>query len=197
MSEFCTHTFRDAALGGNNLISDVRAQGRPLADVAIEVMAMLQRQCGPKQCPLGGSSVHCDREVLKVRMPEVYTHMSHQVIDVSTVLNLGFRWLPGFYSAMTKDEAAQVQLLEERAKEEEGGAAGEAMRTKGPAGGGGGEGKGIAPDVGRRAGGGGSMQDHRAMFDVERSIRGLRFVRQTLYTPPSPAAAAPPLAPDV
>ena len=53
-----------------------------------------QEHCPAGCCPLAGQSVHCDREVLLTAMPAVYKHVSHQVIDVSTINSLLSRWSP-------------------------------------------------------------------------------------------------------
>jgi oligoribonuclease len=100
ISEFGKKEFRDTSLGGNNLLADVAASGRPMEEVEVELMDMLTKHCPPQICPLGGNSVHCDREVLKERIPAVYAHMSHQIIDVSTVLNLLSRWLPSVLNGL-------------------------------------------------------------------------------------------------
>lgn len=108
ISKFGLETFKDESEGGNNLIADIKAKGRPMEEVSKEVLDMLQRHCPPKLCPLGGSSVQCDAMVLKDRMPAIYEHMSHQIIDVSTVLGLCARWNPkvlsGLWNENTKDE---------------------------------------------------------------------------------------------
>jgi len=92
ISEFGMKTFATTEEGGNNLLQDIDLSGIPFEDAKKELLEMLQLHCPSNLCPLGGYSVHCDREVLKERMREVYDHMSHQIIDVSTVSQLCNRW---------------------------------------------------------------------------------------------------------
>lgn len=71
MNEWCLEQFADEASGGNGLIRDVSERGRPLEAVAEELLALLKTHCPEKQCPLGGNSVHCDREVRCGEVPRV------------------------------------------------------------------------------------------------------------------------------
>lgn len=89
-------TFAPVASGGNGLLDDVAgASALPLEDVAVRLLAFLREHFPERSCPFAGFSVHGDREVLKREMPEAYAHMSHQIIDVSTVVGLTSRWSPG------------------------------------------------------------------------------------------------------
>jgi len=104
MSPFCNATFKDKEDGGNNLLKEVLASGRPYEDIIIEVLGMIKRHCPPKLCPLAGNSVHCDREVLKERAPGIYNHMSHQILDVSTMLGECNRCVPSLMSSLWSDK---------------------------------------------------------------------------------------------
>ena len=57
-------------------------------------MSFLKEHFPEKCCPFAGFSVHGDREVLKREIPEAYAYMSHQIVDVSTVIGLTSRWSP-------------------------------------------------------------------------------------------------------
>jgi oligoribonuclease len=94
--EFC-----DVKSGGNGLFADVLASTTTFEAFQDELMALLLKHCPPKACSLAGSSVHCDREVLLKKMPVVYKHLSHQIIDVSTLYGLMRRWKPEELSALT------------------------------------------------------------------------------------------------
>mmetsp|Transcript_5160 Transcript_5160/g.11422 ORF Transcript_5160/g.11422 Transcript_5160/m.11422 type:complete len:323 (+) Transcript_5160:94-1062(+) len=91
LSPWCTEAFKDTSEGGNNLLSELQ-EGVPMLQAAEELLTLLKRHCPPGICPLAGNSVHCDREVLKERIRPVYDHMSHQIIDVTTLLLLCNRW---------------------------------------------------------------------------------------------------------
>lgn len=79
---------------GNGLISDVIASKLSLKEVEEEMLLLIKRHCVEKQCVLGGSSIHCDREVLRAHMPELYHYLSHQIVDVSSFTNAIDRWCP-------------------------------------------------------------------------------------------------------
>lgn len=63
-------------------------------DIKVEALALISSHCPKKSCSMAGFSVHCDREVLHREMPEIYDYMSHQIIDVSTLLTLSSKWVP-------------------------------------------------------------------------------------------------------
>ena len=89
------NTFKDVENGGNGLFKVVLSDtALPLEKVAAEVVDFVKVYCPEKSCSFAGFSVHCDREVLKRDIPELYTHMSHQIIDVSTILQLAAKWQP-------------------------------------------------------------------------------------------------------
>jgi oligoribonuclease len=132
MSDWCKGQFADETKGGNNLLRDVELTGVPLTVATDELMIMLKQQCPPKMCPLAGNSVHCDREVMKERMREVYDYLSHQTIDASTIILLCRRW----------DRRGLLNGFRER---------NDNNAT--------------------------SNRAHRAMDDVERSIRTLEYLR--------------------
>lgn len=47
-----------------------------------------------KKPPLGGSSIHFDREWLKEHMPDLERRFSYRNIDVSTIYECALRWAP-------------------------------------------------------------------------------------------------------
>lgn len=95
LSEWHKKTFNDVENGGNGLFKAIKsAEALPFEQVAAEVFAFVKEYCPEKCCPLGGFSVHCDREVLKREIPAVYNYLSHQIVDVSTILQLASRWQP-------------------------------------------------------------------------------------------------------
>eukprot|EP00927_Polykrikos_kofoidii_P004836 TRINITY_DN11907_c0_g1_i1.p1 TRINITY_DN11907_c0_g1~~TRINITY_DN11907_c0_g1_i1.p1 ORF type:complete len:413 (+),score=61.21 TRINITY_DN11907_c0_g1_i1:55-1293(+) len=74
--------------GGNGLFSDMLdpKQAKPLAQVESELLKLLEKHCPRQACALAGCSVGCDRELLKLEMPRIYSFVSHRVVDVSSVL---------------------------------------------------------------------------------------------------------------
>lgn len=104
LGDFHKANFRDAEPGGefppfgpdggNGLFSDVLASRLSLEQVESEVMELIERHCPLGECPLVGYSVQCDREVIKDKMPRLYRHLSHQIIDVSGFFTVARYWLP-------------------------------------------------------------------------------------------------------
>jgi len=87
--------FQSVEAGGNGLFDDIAGtKALELGVVAKEVLEYVQGYCPEKCCSLAGFSVHGDREVLKKEIPELYNYMSHQIIDVSTIMNLSGKWKP-------------------------------------------------------------------------------------------------------
>lgn len=82
-------------IGGNGLFDAcVGTEAMDINDIKLEVLTMISSHCPKKSCSLAGFSVHCDREILHREMPEIYDYMSHQIIDVSTILTLSSKWIP-------------------------------------------------------------------------------------------------------
>lgn len=59
-----------------------------------ELLALLKLHCPEKTCCLAGSSVHCDKEVLRMRAKRIYDYVSHQNMDVSCFIGAAYRWFP-------------------------------------------------------------------------------------------------------
>lgn len=85
--------FRSVSLGGNGLFDAILGTSSlPFSVVCSEALSFVQAWCPAGKCRLAGFSVHGDREVLRREMPELYKHVSHQIIDVSSVMALGYSW---------------------------------------------------------------------------------------------------------
>lgn len=59
-----------------------------------ELLELIKRYCPEKSCPLAGSSIHVDREVIKIEMPSVYEYLHYRLIDVSSFQEMMKRWAP-------------------------------------------------------------------------------------------------------
>lgn len=57
------------------------------------LLELLKKHCPEKSCPLAGSSIHVDREVVRLRMPSVFNHLHYRIIDVSSFYEVVQRWL--------------------------------------------------------------------------------------------------------
>lgn len=112
-----TH-FRDAETGGefpplqdfagNGLFSEIIASQMKLEEVESLMLALVSKHCPERACPVAGNSVQCDREVLRARMPKLHAHFSHQIIDMSTPLQLLQRWAPLKKEAWREDQNNQA-----------------------------------------------------------------------------------------
>ena len=131
--------FADTANGGNGLFQACIDSNVTYELFESEILELLQRRCVKKANPLGGFSVHCDREIMFQCARPIYDFVSHQVVDVSTLLSLCKRWNPVLIS-----ELESTNALNDRQKM------------------------------------------HRAMFDVEDSIRTLKWCRQNLFVHAQP-----------
>ncbi|CAE7559814.1 Rexo2 [Symbiodinium sp. CCMP2456] len=80
--------------GGNGLFSDILASALSIEQVENQIMQIVVQHCPPGECPLVGYSVQCDREVIKDKMPRLYRHLSHQIVDVSSFFIVSRLWLP-------------------------------------------------------------------------------------------------------
>jgi len=104
LEDFHQRTYADEGPGGefpplegspgNGLFSDVIASQTTLEAAQAEILELVKQHCPEQACPIAGNSIQCDKEVLKVHMPDVYDFLSHQILDVSTVVGFMSRWLP-------------------------------------------------------------------------------------------------------
>ncbi len=79
-------------LGGNGLFDDVLASKTTKEEMESQLLELIKRHCPEKGCPLAGSSIHCDREVVRLRMPSVYNYLHYRIIDVSSFYGMIERW---------------------------------------------------------------------------------------------------------
>eukprot|EP00397_Hematodinium_sp_SG-2012_P004788 GEMP01004802.1.p1 GENE.GEMP01004802.1~~GEMP01004802.1.p1 ORF type:complete len:560 (+),score=91.71 GEMP01004802.1:54-1733(+) len=94
MSPWHQKHFADEKKGGNGLISASMKSTFKIEDVEDLLLALLRKHCAPQAAQLAGFSVHCDKEVLRYRMPRAHDYFSASVIDVSTMETLIRRWAP-------------------------------------------------------------------------------------------------------
>jgi len=114
-AEFHQQNFRDAkpggefpplegSEGGNGLFSDVLNSKLSVGEVEDAMLALVKKHCPEGYCPIVGYSVQCDREVLMLEMPRFYSYLSHQIVDLSSMLRMGRLWLPKKLEARQKRE---------------------------------------------------------------------------------------------
>ncbi len=79
-------------LGGNGLFDDILASKTTKEEMESQLLELIKRHCPEKSCPLAGSSIHWDREVVRLRMPTVYNYLHYRIIDVSSFNGMVERW---------------------------------------------------------------------------------------------------------
>lgn len=67
-----------------------------------EVLAFLKEHVAQGSSPLCGNSIHMDRMFLYTRMPNINSFLHYRNIDVSTLKELGRRWVPESFGKYTK-----------------------------------------------------------------------------------------------
>ncbi|KAJ1474965.1 hypothetical protein T484DRAFT_1830110 [Baffinella frigidus] len=118
LADFHQRTFRDAAPGGtfpplenspgNGLFSDVLASATNKEEVSKQVLALLNKHCLEKACPIAGNSIQCDRAQLLTDMPDVYHFLNHRIIDVSSFVGEMERCRPDLLEAWKEDQKAST-----------------------------------------------------------------------------------------
>ena len=71
----------------NGLLEEVAASTCSLDTLGSELMELMRTYFPePKTCRLVGNSVHNDKDVLARTLPQVHAHLSHQIVDVTTLM---------------------------------------------------------------------------------------------------------------
>ncbi|CAF0766337.1 unnamed protein product [Adineta steineri] len=94
LSSFHQNTFKSRSDGGNGLFDDILASKTTKEEMEVQLLELLKRHCPEKGCPLAGSSIHWDREVIRVQLPSVYEYLHYRIIDVSSFFGVVERWIP-------------------------------------------------------------------------------------------------------
>ncbi|CAF1079311.1 unnamed protein product [Rotaria sordida] len=110
LSEWHQNAFKDRNDGGNGLFTDVIASNITKEQMEQELLDLLKRHCPEKACPLAGSSIHIDREVMKTQMPTVHSYLHYRVIDVSSFREMMKRWAPSTASKFVREIAANGKV---------------------------------------------------------------------------------------
>ncbi len=66
-------------------------------NICVQLLEFVGRHTEPGEARLAGNSVHVDMQFLRRRMPRLFAHFHHRIIDVSTVAELASRWFPADY----------------------------------------------------------------------------------------------------
>ncbi|PFH34005.1 small nuclease [Besnoitia besnoiti] len=90
MDEWCRKTH-----GRSGLTEACRKSALTVAEAEDLILTFVQKHVPTTRiAPLGGNSVHVDRQFLLKQMPRLVAHLSYRIIDVSTLKELAMRWKP-------------------------------------------------------------------------------------------------------
>lgn len=118
LADFHQKTFRDREPGGafppladtpgNGLFSEIVASTVTKEAAQEQMLRLMKKHCVEHACPIAGNSIQCDREVLMLEMPQVYSFLNHRILDVSSFTGLMERWLPDSLAAWKLAAAAEA-----------------------------------------------------------------------------------------
>jgi oligoribonuclease len=80
--------------GASGLLAQVRASSIDEEEATRLTLDFLKAHCTPRSMPLAGNSIYQDRRFLARYMPTVSAYLHYRHVDVSTIKELAFRWLP-------------------------------------------------------------------------------------------------------
>lgn len=89
MNDWCQEHFAQSGL--LNAIHDSKIS---LAEAEEQTIAFIKKHCPAKTALFSGSSVHFDKEFIRLNMPRLSEYVHYRIIDVSTIKELALRWYP-------------------------------------------------------------------------------------------------------
>jgi oligoribonuclease len=79
----------------NGLLDRCRVYGIPVRHAQFRLTSLVRQHCpNPSVTYLAGNTIHFDRRFIHRHMPEFLAHVSHRMIDVSTLKVLASMWQP-------------------------------------------------------------------------------------------------------
>ncbi|EIE25037.1 ribonuclease H-like protein, partial [Coccomyxa subellipsoidea C-169] len=106
--------------GASGLTQRCRESTVSIEQAEEQLLEFVGRHTEPGEARLAGNSVHVDMQFLRRRMPRLFAHFHHRIIDVSTVAELAARWFPADYrSAPRKKQGSHTALADVRESLEE------------------------------------------------------------------------------
>jgi oligoribonuclease len=106
MNEWSTRQHASSGLTQRCRASDVS-----LAQAEAELLAFVERHCpAGSLATLAGACVYKDKEFLDACMPRLRGRLSHRVVDVSSIRELAWRWMPRQARQAPKSECAHRAL---------------------------------------------------------------------------------------
>ena len=87
----------------SGLLAQIRSSTLTVADAEAATLTFLRQHLDEGKTPLAGNSIGTDRRFLDAQMPALEAFFHYRSVDVSTLKELGRRWLPDVVaSAPTK-----------------------------------------------------------------------------------------------
>lgn len=97
----------------SGLTDRVKASAISLERAEALTLEFLSRHTEPDRSPLCGNSISLDQRFLRRHMPRLYSFLSPDIIDVSTVKELARRWYPNATAPKKADShRAREDILE-------------------------------------------------------------------------------------
>ncbi len=85
--------------GKSGLIERVRASQLSEADAETQMLAFVKQHVSERTSPMCGNSICQDRRFMARYMPQLEAFFHYRNLDVSTLMELAKRWLPGLSDA--------------------------------------------------------------------------------------------------
>lgn len=110
MDAWCTKTHQESGLWKRAVESH-----KTLGQIDAELLQYLQQFMGPQEGVLAGNSVHMDRLFMIKDLPTTAQFLSHRIVDVSTINEVGLRQNRGLMADLPikrKNHTARSDIIE-------------------------------------------------------------------------------------
>ncbi len=95
--------------GDSGLIDKVLAHREKTIDVVeAELLQYLSKHIAPKAGVLAGNTIHMDRFFMNREMPKVLDYLHYRIVDVSSIMEIGFRHNPALMKKFPKKKGAHT-----------------------------------------------------------------------------------------
>jgi len=94
LSKWHQENFASKEKKGNGLFDDCIGSKLTKEEFETDCLKFLEKHIPKAYCSLAGSSIHCDKEVLRLKHLKLYQYFNHRIVDVSTLYGLMERWMP-------------------------------------------------------------------------------------------------------
>jgi oligoribonuclease len=91
--------------GGSGLLARVRSSRMTVTEAERQTLLFLSTHMNPGVSPMCGNSICQDRRFLARLMPELEKFFHYRNLDVSTLKELAWRWMPSMASGYNKQSA--------------------------------------------------------------------------------------------